>query len=380
VRGVIEEFIPSKFIEPAEKCGCGFKHEYTLKAVLFGELEKCLGKLEEYGIDPPYAVFYDEITYKVAGKRVLELIGGHGLTVESPTYSDARSKLEKARKLKPNTVVAVGGGAVIDVTRYIAYEGGFNFVAIPTAPSNDGIASPRAALYHRSPSGELVYTGTAEAKPPDLVIFDLTILSSAPKKLISSGYGDIISKLVSSKDWQLARDEIGERYCRNSEKLLLMSVSEILKTVDSPPFDSPENVKALCKALILSSTAMGIVGSTRPGGGSEHMVARHLEIYFKRKIPHGIAVAIGTVAMAALHQLKNPNWWKEEEYQVEAIRRYLSSWNIPTKLEELSIPTNVMIEAITESWKTRPERYTILHKVKPDTEMAKRILTHSNLL
>jgi len=377
----IERFLLARFIKPPEECGCGFKHEYPLKAALFGRMEECLEVLDEYEIRPPYGVFYDPITYEIAGMDVLKILGAKGFVVSSPTYDDAQSKLKKVKELNLGTVIAVGGGSVIDVTRYVAYEGNLNFVAIPTAPSNDGIASPRAALYHVSQTGELVYTGTAPAKPPTLVIFDMSIISSAPKKLISSGYGDILSKLVSIKDWQLARDDLGERYCKNAEELALAALNTIIETAkDRKEFDSLNSVKSLCKALILSGAAMGIVGSTRPAGGSEHMVARHLEIGFKRKIPHGVAVAIGTLAMGAFHELKNPNWWKEDDYSVESMKKYLEKWKIPSKLEQLNIPVDLMVEAITESWKSRPERYTILHKFKPCSEEAKEILERSGLI
>ena len=377
----IERFFLSRFIKPPEECGCGFKHEYPLKAVLFGRLEECLKLLDEFEIVPPYGVFYDPITYEVAGKDVLKILGGRGFVVSSPTYEDAQPKLEKVRELNLKTVIAVGGGSVIDVTRYIAYEGNLNFVAIPTAPSNDGIASPRAALYHRSQTGKLVYTGTAQAKPPDLVIFDMSIISSAPKKLISSGYGDIISKLVSIKDWQLGRDELGEPYCKNAEELSLAALNMVIRTTKGgEEFDSLNNVKSLCKALILSGAAMGVVSSTRPAGGSEHMVARFLEISFKRKLPHGIAVAIGTLAMSIFHELKNPNWWKEADYSVESVKKYLRKWKIPSKLEQLNIPIDLMVKAITESWKSRPERYTILHKFKPSPEEAKEVIERAGLI
>jgi glycerol-1-phosphate dehydrogenase [NAD(P)+] len=376
----IERFSPKNFIKPADICGCGFKHDYPLEMVLFGALEECLDLIEDYGVKPPYGILYDEITYEVAGRRVLERLNGKGFVVGMPTYREANLKLEEVRKADVKTIVAVGGGMVIDVARYVAYEGGYEFVAIPTAPSNDGIASPRSALYHESATGELVYTGTSPAKPPRIVIFDVSIISSAPRKLISSGYADVLAKLVSIKDWQLARDDINEPYCKNAEELVMMAVDMLIDVARKGGFISREDIMVLCKALILPGAAMGIVGSTRPAGGSEHMVARHIEIHFKRKIPHGIAVALGTLAMGMLHQLRNPNWWRDEKYSVDAMREYLKIWGVPVRLEEINIPEELMIEAITEEWKQRPERYTILHKIRPDRDLAREVILKSELI
>lgn len=366
----IKDKIPKR-----EKCGCEFPHEYNLKTVIFGNLYDTLEILPNLDIIPPYGVFYDEITYKVAAKEVLTQLNATGFNVKYPTFNEAEEHLMKAKGLK--TVIAVGGGAVIDVTRYVAFRAKANFVAIPTAPSQDGIASPRSALYDLSQDGKMVYRGTADAKAPDIVIFDLSIISSAPKTLIISGYGDILTKLTSIKDWQLARDDLGEPYCNTAESLALEAVERIIKIKDR--FDSPISIENLCEALIFSGAAMGVVNSTRPGGGSEHMIGRHLEIYTNRKIAHGIAAAIGTLLMASYHELKNPNWWREEKYRVESIKKYVKVFNIPTSLKDIGVPREVMIEGIIESWKTRPERYTLLHKYPPTVNEAEKLLTMSGI-
>ncbi|MEM2016697.1 MAG: iron-containing alcohol dehydrogenase [Nitrososphaerota archaeon] len=362
-------------IPPREVCGCGFPHHYNLKNVLFGNVLDLLELLPEFDMSPPYGVFYDEITFKVCGKQVVEQLNAVEFNVKYPTFDEAETHLRRVKDLR--TIIAVGGGAVIDVARYVTYRAKTTFVVIPTAPSQDGIASPRSALYAVSPEGELVYKGTAEAKAPDIVIFDLDIVSSAPITLIRSGYGDILTKLTSIKDWQLGRDDLGEPYCPTAEKLALEAVESIINV--GSEYKSANSIMNLCKALILSGAAMGIVNSTRPGGGSEHMIGRHLEIYTKRKLSHGIAAAVGTLLMASLHELKNPNWWSEERYKLNSIRERCEKWDILKSLKEANIPRQVFVEAITESWKTRPERYTILHKYKPERELAEQLVSYSRM-
>jgi len=371
-----EYFYIGERIPPKEICGCNFPHDYNLRIVIFGNVLSVLDLLPNFGMMPPYGVFYDEITYNIIGKKILENLNGKGFIVKYPTFSEAEIHLRKAKTLK--TAIAVGGGTVIDVTRYVAYHAKVNFIAIPTAPSQDGIASPRAALYSISPSGEMVYKGTADAKAPDIVIFDLSIVSSAPSQLIKSGYGDILTKLTSIKDWQLARDDVGEPYCKTAEKLALKAVDNIITIGRN--YSSTDSIKRLCEALILSGASMGVVNSTRPAGGSEHMVGRHLELFTKRKLPHGIAASIGTLLMAVYHEMKNPNWWIEEKYRFNSIKKYCEQWNIPTRFDEINIPKKVMIDAIISSWKTRPERYTILHKYQPTYQEAEEILNIAGIL
>jgi glycerol dehydrogenase-like iron-containing ADH family enzyme len=106
----VEKFSPKNFIKPADICGCGFKHDYPLEMVLFGALEECFDLIEDYGMKSPYGILYDEITYEVAGRRVLERLDGKGFVVGMPTYREANLKLEEVRKASVKTIVAVGGG------------------------------------------------------------------------------------------------------------------------------------------------------------------------------------------------------------------------------------------------------------------------------
>ena len=66
---------------------------------------------------------------------------------------------------------------------------------------------------------------------------------------------------------------------------------------------------------------MEIAGNSRPSSGSEHLFCHSLEENFPEiRIPHGIAVAMGTYAATIFH---NGN--------MEKIRRILHQYNLPVK-------------------------------------------------
>ncbi|MCD6312994.1 MAG: iron-containing alcohol dehydrogenase, partial [Thaumarchaeota archaeon] len=124
---------------------------------------------------------------------------------------------------------------------------------------------------------------------------------------------------------------------------------------------------------------MMVVGTSRPASGSEHLISHYLDMNLKERLPHGIQCALGALPMAAYHELRNPNWWRDERYRLTALRGYFHEVGLPTSLRETRVPIEVMVNAIVEAWRIRPNRYTILHKFKPDRSEALKLLKISGL-
>lgn len=357
-------------LKSGEECGCGYPHDRTLKAIFMGSIDEIAPKIGDLDLEPPYAVFYDENTYRVAGRRVMELLEGEGFLVETPTFlfaEEIAAKVEGAR-----TVVGVGGGTVIDVAKYAAYKVGAGFISIPTSLSHDGIVSPIVSLFEGSGRKSIL------ARSPRIAVIDLEIIKTAPRDLIISGYGDVLAKIVSIKDWQLGRRDVGEPYCPTAEKLILDSL-EMLTSSIMGSAGARSSLEVLAKALVNCGAAMMIVSSSRPASGSEHLISHYLDMKLGRRYPHGIQCAIGTLLMAAYHELRNPDWWADERYRLKMIREYFLRVGLPTSLEEIGLPRDLIIRAILEARNIRPDRYTILHKFNPRAEDAELILKISGL-
>ena len=354
----------------SEECGCGLEHDRTLKEVIIGPLENSLEYVLESGAEEPFAVFYDKVTYEVAGRFVQKILNGGGFFVEGPTYEEAEEKFKRVKGLF-KTIVGVGGGTVIDVAKYAAFKSGANFISIPTSPSHDGIASPTASLFS---GGKRV---SMKARAPIISLIDPSILSTAPRFLRASGFGDLIAKIVSLKDWQLGRDELGEPYCKTAESFVLKSLRLMTEALET--LDAFEKIEYLAEGLVYSGVAMMLVGSSRPASGSEHLISHYLDMNLKRRIPHGIQCALGALPMALYHEKYNDNWWKDE-YDWMRIKILMEKAGIPLTLKDAEIPENLMIQAMVEAWKIRPNRYTILHKRKLDPTEARKLLIDVQLI
>ncbi|MEM3741780.1 MAG: iron-containing alcohol dehydrogenase [Nitrososphaerota archaeon] len=362
----IRRIIPSR-----EECGCSLPHEKTLREVVVGRgiVEDLPRFLEILNVEKPVAVFYDENTFKVAGKRIVKLVDGLGIIVNEPTFREAEGKTILAKDAR--TVIAVGGGTVIDVAKYTAYKNEAFFLTVPTALSHDGIVSPIVSLFSESGRRSIV------TKAPIFSLIDLDLISKAPKILLSSGFGDLLAKVVSIKDWQLGRDETGEKYCYTAEKYTMKAVEIVVGCLK---MGRVKDYEKIAEALIYSGISMMIAGSSRPASGSEHLFSHYIDMYSSRRAPHGIQCALGTLPSSLYHERYNPNWWKNPDYEWRQLRRYMEKAGIPLSLNQLGIPVEIAVKALVFSPDIRREKFTILHKRRLTEEEALQLLKETELI
>ena len=262
---------------------------------------------------------------------------------------------------KIEVIVGIGGGRCIDIGKMTANNLKKPFVSIPTSASHDGISSPFVSLR----GGKKPYSIKVET--PIEIIADIEVISNAPYKLIASGCGDLIAKITAIKDWELARDDINEyfgEYAANLSYISAKMILDISKDIKEYKKIDRKITRTIVEGLISSGVAAGIAGSSRPCSGSEHLFSHALEYIASGKCGlHGERVGIGTIIMAKLHNL---NW--------QEIKKSLEIIGAPTTAKEIKADKDELIDAFFLAGKLRPERYTILNKVKLNRNQIKNLI------
>lgn len=291
--------------------------------------------------------FADIVQKEIGGKLIIS----ENINAKEGKYYDVDAK-------NIGFVCGVGGGSTIDEAKIYAFNNKLHFISIPTAASHDGIASPYASI-----------TGGVSIKTnsPIAVICDLKIMHDAPRKLTASGFGDAISNFTAVLDWKLARNEKNEYFGDYAASLSNMSAELVMQNSKKIFSD----ISVLVEALISSSVAMAIAGSSRPSSGSEHLFSHALDILskkykFKRAL-HGEQCGVGTIISAYLHEIyshkneegkegkdKNKKGWMR-------IREVLKDVDAPVNAKELGINKEYVIRALKFAPKVR-DRYTIFNK------------------
>lgn len=318
--------------------------------------------------NPAVGVITGESTYRIGGVAVEKKLQGvantHTWLAEDSTIDTANRILEKAMNNHVDIVLGVGGGKSIDIAKYVAFKLGVPMISIPLAPSHDGIASPFASLKGTNKPYSI------KTAVPHAVIADIDIIARAPRRLILSGIGDLLGKFVSVKDWLLASKMRGEYYGEYAAKLALLSAKHALRYHELIASGSPEGIRILIEALISSGVSMCIAGSSRPASGSEHLFAHALELLAPGKVLHGEAVALGTIIM--LYIYGDPLWVR--------VKKVMKKIGLPTSAEELGLPGEILVKALSIAHEIRPERYTILGEKGLSSEASVRVLRETGVI
>ena len=300
-------------------------------------------------------------TYDIAGKTVKALLEEEGLEVntflvESATVENVEAVEEKIRGMKPQVVFGVGGGTKIDVAKLSSARQEIPFISVPTTASHDGIASPLSSVK----GFEKPYSIMAQA--PIAIIADTNIIMQAPWRFTVSGCGDVIAKFTAVRDWKLAHEEINEYYGGYAASLAFMSAKLVMQNAELIRPGSEEGLRVLLEALISCGVSMSIAGSSRPCSGSEHLFSHALDMIKPNHAMHGEQCGVGTIIMAYLHRA---NWRR--------IKDTLQKLGAPTDACDLSVEKEDVVKALEMAATIRPERYTILKKLKLNREFCEKI-------
>ncbi|TFG04369.1 MAG: NAD(P)-dependent glycerol-1-phosphate dehydrogenase, partial [Promethearchaeota archaeon] len=298
-------------------------------------------------------VVSDSITYQIAAKTVADSLQEKGFsTVEAVQINAAdipnvdRVK-EKVQDVLPSILIGVGGGKPIDVTKLACLSDSpkkLPYISIPTIPSHDGIASPRASIKGLNTSYSVM------VQSPIAVIADTQIIKSSPYRFLASGSADIIANVTAAADWELAHKLKGEYYGEFANTLSKMCAQFIFRNAKVINKGIEESYRIVLEALISSGIAISIAGTSRPASGSEHAFSHALDLLADRPALHGEQVGVGTIMMAYLHGL---DW--------EKIRDTLKAIRAPVNADQLGISSDHIITALIQAHKIRgTSRYTIL--------------------
>ena len=265
----------------------------------------------------------DENTYRVAGRRVEEILKeqgilSHTLVLPSPALPNAESigkvLMEAGRdrevydmnawSLNPDYILAVGSGSLNDTCRMVSYRLGIPYGVVGTAPSMDGYASVVAPLLNGRK--KIVYNCSIARH----IIIDLSVNAQAPYPLLLSGVGDMIGKYVAILDWEISRDRNGEYYCGQIADMVLKATDQCVTAAANLKARDVAAIRAASEGLILSGECIAFCGSSRPASGTEHMIGQTWEVMDveEGKVPnlHGIEVGEGTFTAIEIFRRCSP--------------------------------------------------------------------------
>lgn len=263
--------------------------------------------------------------------------------VKTNFFSEVTKLEDFIEQFKPDVVIGVGGGKVIDSSKFASMRKMKPFISIPTTLSNDGLSSPISVIRFKK---EIRSIGVGI---PTGVIIDLAVIKNAPEATLKAGAGDLISNLSATFDWKLAKNYKNEYYDEFAVSLARNSAYWILQ--QNKTLKDDEFLFALAEGLALSGIAMGIAGTSRPCSGSEHLISHAIDSLYNLNSFHGEQV--GIASLFTLYLQNNKHW--------EMVKEFMQRYGLASTPQAIGLSKEAFLKAVKYAPSTRKDRFTILN-------------------
>jgi alcohol dehydrogenase class IV len=211
----------------------------------------------------------------------------------NPKLQDVLSGIDQCLSFKPDTVVAIGGGSVIDVAKGIRFLGTHpkrlgaydlepklpedscrTLIAIPTTAGSGSESTHFSVVYVDGQK----HSVADKSVLPEVAIVDPSLtMTLSPYQTAVSGM-DALSQAIESY-WSVHSTEASKEFAKEAIRLIMQS---LVQTVNDP---STESRLKMAQAAHLSGKAINISKTT-----TSHAISYPITSYFG--IPHGHAVAL----------------------------------------------------------------------------------------
>lgn len=294
------------------------------------------------------AVFYGEGMKEMVGQTVDISLDSSEIKVtgtEIVTDNHIEHIVTSAFALPRHTdaIVAVGGGMAIDYAKYAGFLSARPVIAVPTALSNDGFASPGASL---KVAGKRT---SCPARIPFGVVLDTEVIAKSPARFTFSGIGDLLTKYSAIADWKLSYWETGEQVNDFAVLIALQSVENLVNYPNKSIADL-EFLKLMAGALVMSGVAMEVSGSSRPASGSEHLISHAYDKVAATPSQHGVQVGVAAIG----------TMWLQENPKLEQVLEVMAETGFIHFVKENPLDKAAFIEAIRLAPSIKEGYFTIL--------------------
>jgi glycerol-1-phosphate dehydrogenase [NAD(P)+] len=231
------------------------------------------------------------------------ILGGGGHLYADDVALDAAT----AALTGADGVVSVGSGTISDIAKVASHRAGnIPFVLVQTAASVDGYTDNVSVVLRAGAKR------TIDSRWPDVVLADTEVIAGAPRRLNTSGFGELLSLFTAPADWWLASQVGTDTSFHSTPRDLLLTFAGNPREWGAGIGDgNAEAVNQLTKVLAIRGIGTGIAGSTACLSGMEHLISHMLDMYAAAHHHdiglHGEQVGVASVvgAMAWQYLLDN---------------------------------------------------------------------------
>ena len=248
-------------------------------------------------------------------------------------YEDLERLERIALKNNCDSIIAIGGGKVLDAGKFLANSLSIPAITIPLSAATCAGWTALSNIY--SINGQFIED--VELKScPKILILDHDFIKTAPSRTLSSGIADALAKWYeSSLTCSEVEDGLVQQAIQVSrvlrDQLLIFGESAYLsQSVQNPSW---RNVVEGCA---LTAGMIGGIGGEKCRTAAAHAFHNAItQIVTTHKPLHGEIVGVGILLQLRLEELKNNN--KLANQSIKQLSVLMKKLNLPTTIAELGI-------------------------------------------
>jgi NADP-dependent alcohol dehydrogenase len=328
---------------------------------------------------------YDQVKAALKNHRVIEFGGIEA----NPVYETCLKAVEAAKENHVEFLLSVGGGSVLDATKFIAaairFEGGepwdilrqggqnikaaLPLGAVLTLPATGSESNGNAVVSRRATQEKLALTSNAVF--PVFSVLDPETTFSLPHKQVRNGIVDAFVHVMEQYITYPAAAPLQDR--------LAESVVQTLVEVAPATLAEPGNYDARASFMWSATIALNtLIGSGVPQDWATHMIGHELTAFYGLDHAETLAVLMPGVwahdlqrKRAKLEQFGRRIWQTSSaEGAIAATEKFFHSVGMPTRLSDYRINADEAAERIRARF---AERKTLLGEhgdLKPEAVAA----------
>ncbi len=251
---------------------------------------------------------------------------------------DIQNAYLMSKKHNCDGVIAAGGGKVLDAGKLISDLLGINCITVPLSASTCAGWTALSNIY--TPDGKFVKDITLK-RCPNLLIFDHTIVRTAPRRTLASGIADAVAKWYeSSLTSSTSQDGLVQQAVQMAR---LLRDQLFLNGYKAFLYPESNSWKTVAEGCALTAGIIGGLGGSRCRTAVAHPIHNGLtQLSYTNKPLHGELVGLGLLVQLNLEE-KNANSQLPKQAHFQLID-FFSQLNLPISIKSICLKSTTSNE------------------------------------
>ncbi len=245
-----------------------------------------------------------------------------------------------------DSVIAAGGGKVLDSGKYIAECLNIPCITVPLSASTCAGWTALSNIYTKN--GQFI-KDVPLSSCPKLLVYDHKFIQTAPSRTLASGIADALAKWYESS---ITSSTINDGLVQQAIQISRVLRDQLLidgEKAFSHEFGNNSSWRNTIEACGLTAGLIGGIGGEKCRTAAAHAIHNAItQIVTSNKFLHGEIVGVGLLLQLRLEEIKNNN--KLADQSIKQLLKLMNVLNLPTTIADLGINVfeNQNLEKIAE--------------------------------